>query len=103
MPGHTEPLLLATEMLALAQRTNSARTAMWVELWRIDALLEDGQLAAAAEELAALQLTVERVGGPVSADFHATGSAQGSGELGAWGPVVPPGTVVWAGRFALCQ
>jgi hypothetical protein len=101
--GRTERLLLATEMLALAQRTNSARTAMWGELWRIDALLEDGQLAAAAEELAALQLTVERVGGPVSADFHATGSAQGSGELGAWGPVVPPGTVVWAGRFALCQ
>jgi hypothetical protein len=53
-------------MLALAQRTNSARTAMWGELWRIDALIEGGQLAAAAEELPALQVAVERVGGPVS-------------------------------------
>jgi DNA-binding CsgD family transcriptional regulator len=54
-------------MLALAQRTNSARTAMWGERWRIDALIESGQLAVAAEELPALQLAVERVGGPVSA------------------------------------
>ncbi|MGH3115338.1 MAG: hypothetical protein ACRDOP_17905 [Gaiellaceae bacterium] len=33
--GRAERLLLGTEMLALAQRTNSARTAMWGELWRI--------------------------------------------------------------------
>lgn len=65
--GRAERLLLATEMLALAQRTNSARTAMWGELWRIDALVESGQLAAAAEELPALRVAVDRVGGPVSA------------------------------------
>ncbi|MDQ4021097.1 MAG: AAA family ATPase [Actinomycetota bacterium] len=65
--GQSERLLLATEMLELAQRTNSARAAMWGELWRIDALVEGGQLAVAAEELPALQLSVERVGGPVSA------------------------------------
>ncbi len=65
--GRAERQLLATEMLALAQRTNSARTAMWGELWRIEALIEGGQLAAAADELPALQLAVERVGGPVSA------------------------------------
>jgi DNA-binding CsgD family transcriptional regulator len=53
-------------MLALAQRTNSARTAMRGELWRIDALLESGRLTAAAEELAPMQVAVERVGGPVS-------------------------------------
>lgn len=64
--GRAERLLLATEMLALAQRTNSAGTAMWGGLWRVQALLERGQLAAAAEELAALQVAVERVGGPVS-------------------------------------
>jgi hypothetical protein len=65
--GRPERLLLATEMLALAQRTNNARTAMWGTLWRIDALAEGGQLGAAAEELAALEVHVRRVGGPVSA------------------------------------
>ncbi|MDQ4091234.1 MAG: LuxR C-terminal-related transcriptional regulator, partial [Actinomycetota bacterium] len=65
--GRPERVLLATEMLALAQRTNSARTAMWGELWRIDTLVESGMLAAAAEELAVLRVAVERVGGPVSA------------------------------------
>lgn len=67
MAQELERLLLATEVLALAQRTNSARAAMWGGLWRIDALVESGQLAVAAEELPALQLSVERVGGPVSA------------------------------------
>ncbi|MGH9211864.1 MAG: ATP-binding protein [Acidimicrobiales bacterium] len=64
--GRTERRLLATEMLTLAQRTNGPRTAMWGELWRIDGFIESGQLAVAAEELPALQVAVERVGGPVS-------------------------------------
>ncbi len=53
-------------MLALGQRTNSARSAMWGELWRIDTLVEGGRLAAAAEALPGLEVAVERVGGPVS-------------------------------------
>jgi DNA-binding CsgD family transcriptional regulator len=65
--GRPERVLLATEMLGLAQRTNSARTAMWGELWRIDALIEGGHLADAAEELPVLRVAVERVGGPVTA------------------------------------
>ena len=65
--GRAERVRLATEMLALARRTNSARTAMWGHLWRIDALGEAGSLAAAAEEVPALQVAVEQVGGPVSA------------------------------------
>ncbi|WP_241840062.1 AAA family ATPase [Frankia sp. CcI49] len=65
--GREERLALATEMLALSRRTNSARTAMWGELWRIEALVESGQLPAAAEELAGLRAAVEQVGGPVSA------------------------------------
>jgi DNA-binding CsgD family transcriptional regulator/tetratricopeptide (TPR) repeat protein len=80
--GRDERLRLATEMLALAQRTNSARTAMWGELWRIDALVESGRLTAAAEELAPLQVAVERVGGPVSAwhlDCITAGVAQAQG------------------------
>ncbi|TWP53978.1 AAA family ATPase [Lentzea tibetensis] len=65
--GIAERLDLAAEMRALAVRTNSPRTAMWGELWRIQALLESGSLAAAAELLPALRLAVARVGGPVSA------------------------------------
>jgi DNA-binding CsgD family transcriptional regulator len=64
--GRAERLLLADEMLTLARRTNRARTAMWGELWRIGALIEGGRLAAAAEELPALRVAVERAGGPVS-------------------------------------
>jgi DNA-binding CsgD family transcriptional regulator len=68
--GRAERLLLATEMLELAQRTDNPRAAMWGELWRLDALIESGRLAAAAEELPALKVAVERVGGPVSAWHH---------------------------------
>lgn len=68
--GRAERLLLATEMLELAQRTENPRTAMWGELWRLDALIESGSLAAAAEELPALKVAVDRVGGPVSAWHH---------------------------------
>ena len=59
-------------MLALAQRTNSARAAMWGELWRIEALIERGELAVAAEELAGLQVAIERVGGPVICEARVT-------------------------------
>jgi DNA-binding CsgD family transcriptional regulator len=62
-----ERLALAAEMLAAAGRTSDARTAMWGRLWRIDALVEDGRLADAADELGPLAAAVERVGGPVSA------------------------------------
>jgi len=68
--GRAERLLLATEMLQLAQRTGDPRAAMWGELWRLDALIESGKLAAAAEELPALKVAVDRVGGPVSAWHH---------------------------------
>jgi DNA-binding CsgD family transcriptional regulator len=65
--GRAERLELAAEMLELARRTNSARAAMWGELWRIAALLERGELVDAADELTALEVAVQRVGGPVSA------------------------------------
>ena len=65
--GRTERMSLVAEALALASRTSSARTAMWARLWQIDALVESGQLASAADALSALQVAVERVGGPVSA------------------------------------
>ncbi|HEX2273210.1 MAG TPA: AAA family ATPase [Acidimicrobiales bacterium] len=65
--GRAERMALAVEMLALASRTSSARTAMWAHLWRIDALVESGQLTAAADALSGLQVAVEGVGGPVGA------------------------------------
>lgn len=63
--GRAERLRLATEMIDLAHRTHSPRGAMWGSLWRIHALVESGELAAAQEELPALQLACERVGGQV--------------------------------------
>ncbi|MEA2827502.1 MAG: hypothetical protein QOG43_1941 [Actinomycetota bacterium] len=65
--GRNERLLLAGEMLTLAQRTNSARNTMWGLLWRIGGLLESGRVTAAADELPGLQVAVDRLGGPVSA------------------------------------
>ncbi|HEX2041731.1 MAG TPA: LuxR C-terminal-related transcriptional regulator [Acidimicrobiales bacterium] len=65
--GRAERMALAAEMLALASRTQSARTAMWGHLWHIDALVEGGQLGAAVDALSGLQVAVERAGGPVSA------------------------------------
>lgn len=67
LDGREERLRLADEMVALGRRARDARSAMWGTLWRIEALLEGGRLAAAAEELAPLQVAIERVGGPVSA------------------------------------
>ena len=57
-------------MTALASRTGSARVAMWGELWRIETMIERGQLASAAEGLAALHAAADRVGGPVAAWHH---------------------------------
>jgi DNA-binding CsgD family transcriptional regulator len=65
--GRDERMAVAEELLSVAHRTNRARSAMWAELWRIDALVESGRLGEAADELPALELAVERVGGPVSA------------------------------------
>ena len=65
--GRAERMTLAAEMLGLAQRTSSARLAMWGELWRIDALVEAGALAEAADELSGLEVAVDRLGGPTPA------------------------------------
>ena len=68
--GRAERLELATEMLHLAERTSNPRAEMWGEIWRLDALIESGRLAAAAEELARLRVAVDRLGGPVAAWHH---------------------------------
>ncbi|MFI6094478.1 ATP-binding protein [Lentzea sp. NPDC051213] len=61
--GRAERLALATQMIELAHRVRSPRGAMWGEQWRIHALIESGELAAAQEELPALALACDRVGG----------------------------------------
>ncbi|TCO22291.1 regulatory LuxR family protein [Kribbella steppae] len=68
--GRAERLELATEMLQLAKRTSNPRAEMWGEIWRLDALVESGRLAAAAEELPRLRVAVDRLGGPVAAWHH---------------------------------
>jgi DNA-binding CsgD family transcriptional regulator len=68
--GRAERLELAAEMLELAQRTSTPRAEMWGEIWRLDALIESGRLAAAAEELPRLRVAVDRLGGPVAAWHH---------------------------------
>jgi DNA-binding CsgD family transcriptional regulator len=65
--GREERLALGAEMVTLAARLGSPRTAMWGRLWRVEAMIEAGRLADAADELGALGVAVERVGGPVSA------------------------------------
>ena len=70
--GRGTRLALAGEMLVLAERTGDARTAMWGRLWRIDALVESGELTAAGDELAPLTIAVDRVGGPASG-WHRSG------------------------------
>jgi DNA-binding CsgD family transcriptional regulator/tetratricopeptide (TPR) repeat protein len=68
--GRAERLELAAEMLDLAKRTGSPRAEMWGEIWRLDALIESGRLAAAAEELPRLRVAIDRLGGPVAAWHH---------------------------------
>ncbi|TDD29841.1 LuxR family transcriptional regulator [Kribbella turkmenica] len=68
--GRAERLELAAEMLELARRTSDPRAEMWGEIWRLDALIESGRLAAAAEELPRLHVAVDRLGGPVAAWHH---------------------------------
>jgi len=65
----------ATELLAVARRLNRPRDEMWAHQWRLDALLDAGDLAAAAAELVPLQATVDRVGGPGSAALLDRGRA----------------------------
>ncbi|MEJ2860016.1 ATP-binding protein [Actinomycetospora flava] len=82
--GHDERAGLATEMIALARRTGRARSAMWGELWRVDTLVEAGRLREAQDELAALEIAVARLGGPVPAWHLARASAcvaQGQGRF----------------------
>ncbi|GLZ28393.1 LuxR family transcriptional regulator [Lentzea sp. NBRC 105346] len=65
--GIVERMAIAEEMIELGVRTSSPRTTMWGVLWRVYALIESGEITRAAEELPALELAADRVGGPYSA------------------------------------
>jgi DNA-binding CsgD family transcriptional regulator len=68
--GLVERAGLAREMVALGRRSATPRTSMWGEIWTVETMIESGHLPEAAEELAPLDVAVERVGGPVAA-WHA--------------------------------
>jgi DNA-binding CsgD family transcriptional regulator len=68
--GLAERVELACEMVALGRRSRTPRTLMWGEIWTVETMVESGRLPEAAEELAALDVAVDGVGGPVAA-WHA--------------------------------
>ena len=68
--GLAERVELAREMVTLGRHAATPRTSMWGEIWTIETMVESGRLPEAAEELAALDIAVTRVGGPVAA-WHA--------------------------------
>jgi DNA-binding CsgD family transcriptional regulator len=67
--GVAERAVLASRMLEAAGAASSAWLEMWGRLWRIDTLLETGQLRSVRRELADLEGCVERLPGPL-AQWH---------------------------------
>ncbi len=67
--GVAERAVLASRMLEAADAAGSAWLELWGRLWRIDTLLETGQLRAVRRELADLEGCVERLPGPL-AQWH---------------------------------
>jgi DNA-binding CsgD family transcriptional regulator/tetratricopeptide (TPR) repeat protein len=64
--GVVERAALASQMLAAADAAGSAWLELWGRLWRIDTLLETGQLRSVRRELADLEGCVERLPGPLA-------------------------------------
>jgi len=63
--GLAERIVLAARMLEAADVLGSAWVEMWGRLWRIDALLETGQLRLIQRELTDLGSCLDRLSGPV--------------------------------------
>jgi DNA-binding CsgD family transcriptional regulator/tetratricopeptide (TPR) repeat protein len=63
--GVAERAVLGSRMLQAAVAAGSAWLEMWGRLWRIDTLLETGQLRSVRRELADLEGCVERIPGPL--------------------------------------
>ena len=64
--GRSERAGLAARMLAVAGQAGSAWAELWGRLWRIDTLLEAGQLAAISRELHDLSICADRAHGPLA-------------------------------------
>lgn len=64
--GLAERTTLADRMLALGRDTADTRAQLWGHLWRIDAAVERGDLAAVAQELDATAWCAQQVGGPLA-------------------------------------
>ena len=63
--GLAERVVLAARMIEAADALGSAWVEMWGRLWRIDTLLETGQLRNVQRELADLGPCLERLSGPI--------------------------------------
>ena len=64
--GNAERLVLGGRLLALAERTGDADTALWGRLWRYDALLQAGRVAEADTELSAVESVVATLRTPLA-------------------------------------
>lgn len=64
--GNAERLELSAEMLQLGRRNGDADAEFWGLLWRFDALVQAGSIAAAEAALTALEPVVERLHRPVA-------------------------------------
>ena len=73
--GLAERVVLAGRMLEAAGPLGSAWVEMWGRLWRIDTLLETGQLRGVQRELADLGSCLERLGGAVGRWHHLEAAA----------------------------
>jgi DNA-binding CsgD family transcriptional regulator len=64
--GRSERAELALRMLAVAGEAGSAWPELWARTWRIDTLLEAGELAAVSRAVRDLAICVERARGPLA-------------------------------------
>lgn len=64
--GTDERFDLAVQLLEIGRKASDPETQMWAHLWRIDVMLQRGDLAGVGRELDALAWCVDEVGGPVA-------------------------------------
>jgi DNA-binding CsgD family transcriptional regulator len=64
--GTDERFGLAAQLLEIGREASDPETQMWAHLWRIDVMLQRGDLAGVGRELDPLTWCVNEVGGPVA-------------------------------------
>ncbi len=64
--GTDERFGLAAQLLEIGREASDPETQMWAHLWRIDVMLQRGDLAGVGRELDPLAWCVDEMGGPVA-------------------------------------